>query len=948
MDQARWDKVSEMLHDAMQLTPEERPKILSCADPELRAEVESLLEAHDKAEAAFLTPTTPHMLFSKTVAIAEDARVGNYRIIERIGEGGMGEVFRAVRDDDQYSKEVAIKLVRSEQNSGFVVSRFRNERQILASLDHPNIARLLDGGTTEDGRPFFAMEFIAGEPIDEYCRRHQLPVSEKLKLFLQVCSAVQFAHQRLVIHRDIKPANVLVTSDGTPKLLDFGIAKLLDADAAGQPQQTLTMFRALTPGYASPEQVKGEAITTASDVYSLGVVLYELLTGHHPYRKPDSTASDIARATCEIEPEKPSTAARRKPAADDDEVSSAQAEELRQRLSNALRGDLDNIVSVAIRKEPERRYASVERLGEDIHRYLENRPVLASRGTVQYRFSKFIRRHKAGVAGGVVATIAAIAGVSATVYEAHVARQHQLRAETRFNDVRKLANSLIFDIHDSIQNLPGSTPARKIVLEEAVQYLDNLSKESSSDISLQRELASAYQRVGLLQGNALDANLGQTQAAIASLQKSLALFAAVANSNPDNVSDQLKLAHAHRVLSSVLGNSGKPEAQPEIQAALDVIDILLKRDGSNSQAQFERAGALGQLASLQDDSGDPQGAADSLKIALSINESALKSDPQNKKVQGAIAVARVRLGNELANVGSRRQALEMNRAGLDVYELLVKDQNDARVKRQMAVSLYFRGSIQLMNQDFQGALSTLRRGFAMLHALEQVDPENVLYRMDIAGGHSGLGRALTASGHPEEGLKELDRSLRMYEAQYERDSTYTDIPYWLGEVHVWRGEAFSAMRQPQAALEEYRKGATNFESLIKRSMSRNTRCDLAEAYVKIASALMLVGRNDEASSFFLRAAAIAEPLASATPPNILALYVMADAYSGTGALIDKPARNAGLHASKRPSEESCRWNQKSMDTWGKIPNPSRIGPSGFEVGDPEGVRKQLRQCAGRH
>ena len=318
MTPQRWRLIKEKLDVALGLEASPRAAYLAeigSVDQELRRELDSLLASHEQVLTDFMdAPAIPGVT---AMPVAQESkamigrRVGTYQIVEQIGMGGMGEVYRAFRADDQYRKEVAIKLVRAGQDSAFVVSRFKHERQILANLDHPNIARLLDGGSTEDGVPYFVMELINGRAIDEYCR--ELNISERLKLFLQVCSAVQYAHQRLTIHRDIKPGNILVTSDGNPKLLDFGIAKILDPSAAQDLGPSMTLFQVLTPGYASPEQIKGEPITTATDVYSLGVVLYELLTGQHPYFAAGDTAEKIARKVCDTEPKKPSSVVRWRP-----------------------------------------------------------------------------------------------------------------------------------------------------------------------------------------------------------------------------------------------------------------------------------------------------------------------------------------------------------------------------------------------------------------------------------------------------------------------------------------------------------------------------------------------------------------------------------------------------------------------------------------------------------
>jgi len=314
MTPERYQQIKNLFHAALEREPGERAAFLdqACAhDPSLRAEVETLLAAAEPAEGfierAIQDAVT--LIAADQPEPVEGQRIGPYEVIRQIARGGMGAVYLAMRADDQYRKHVAIKLIRRGLDTDDIIRRFRNERQILAGLDHPNIARLLDGGATDDGRPYLVMEYIAGEPIDDYGDQHKLGAEDRLTLFRQVCAAVHCAHQHLVIHRDIKPSNILVTEDGTPKLLDFGIAKLLTPELAAQTlDATAPALRLMTPDYASPEQVRGEPITTASDVYSLGVVLYGLLTGHRPYRLTGRTPHEVLQAVCEQDPEKPSTA----------------------------------------------------------------------------------------------------------------------------------------------------------------------------------------------------------------------------------------------------------------------------------------------------------------------------------------------------------------------------------------------------------------------------------------------------------------------------------------------------------------------------------------------------------------------------------------------------------------------------------------------------------------
>lgn len=413
-----WNQIQDVLDAALELPPENRTQYLdqACADAEVRRQVESLILSHEEA-GSFLQE--PAMASQGNTSAGDDEesqadfwvgrRIGHYQLIEPVGQGGMGAVFRAARADDQYQKQVAIKLVRSGLGSRFAVARFKSERQILAKLDHPNIARLLDGGATDDGWPYFVMELVDGQPIDQYCDSHKLTIRDRLLLFRIVCSAVQHAHQNLVVHRDLKPANILVTSEGVPKLLDFGIAKILDAKSFPQgAEPTGNFLRMLTPQYASPEQLRGESISTASDVYSLAVVLYALLSGRPPYALEGLTTEGIARVVCEKEPERPSVAASRAdeladPGRNDrtapapDAISSKRSTNS-QRLVRGLSGDLDNIVLKALLKEPQHRYPSVEQFAEDIRRHLAGLPVGARQDTLLYRAGK-IRQTEQGIGG---------------------------------------------------------------------------------------------------------------------------------------------------------------------------------------------------------------------------------------------------------------------------------------------------------------------------------------------------------------------------------------------------------------------------------------------------------------------------------------------------------------------------------------------------------------------
>ncbi len=422
----KWDQVKELFALALERNPEERSSFLlqACAgDDSLRAEIESLLSSFDGAPTFLEDCPAADLLLSKSREIA-GKRIGAYRAVREIGQGGMAVVYLGERDDQNYRKQVAIKMVKPGIDTEQVLQRFRNERQTLAALDHSNIVKLLDGGSSDDGSPYLVMEYVEGLPIDQYSDLHKLSIDDRLRLFREVCSAVQYAHEKSVIHRDLKPANILIAKGGVPRLLDFGIAKLLNPEVFQTALVTRTDWRPMTPEYASPEQIRGHSVTTATDVYSMGVLLFELLTGHRPHRFAGQSLLEMERLVCETDPEKPSDAINRKEekASGDGELLTAITPELvsDQRglqpaeLQRCLRGDLDTIAMKALRKEPERRYGSVEEFSQDIERYLTGMPVRARKPTIAYRSGRFLHRHGESLAAalvvlGLVATLAGAA-----------------------------------------------------------------------------------------------------------------------------------------------------------------------------------------------------------------------------------------------------------------------------------------------------------------------------------------------------------------------------------------------------------------------------------------------------------------------------------------------------------------------------------------------------------
>jgi serine/threonine protein kinase len=467
MTNEQWKQVKDIFSAVVELPPEERAAFTikeSGGDALIIKEVQSLLDSDDEVEDFIENPTMAVSQLVRDETALAGKKIGSYLIEKEIGRGGMGAVYSATRADEHFEKRVAIKLIKRGFDTDDIVRRFRHERQILAALDHPNITRLLDGGATDDGLPYLVMDYVEGLPLTKYCKQKQLSVDERLKLFLQICSAVVYAHQNLIIHRDIKPSNILVTADGVPKLLDFGIAKLTTPDSQQTAERHSTQL--MTPEYASPEQILSQPVTTSTDIYSLGVVLYELLTGHKPFRIKGNNALEISKIITDSAPVKPSSVV----------TQGRKFGERQWAVSVQLRGDLDNIILMAIRKEPERRYSSVEQFAADINRFLKGLPVAARQDTFSYRATKFVQRHKAAVAAGAGIFAALVGGLAATKRQANIARRQRDKAE---------------EINQFLQRMLASANPRSVGKDvKVIEVLGMAAESLEFDFTNQPEIAA--------------------------------------------------------------------------------------------------------------------------------------------------------------------------------------------------------------------------------------------------------------------------------------------------------------------------------------------------------------------------------------------------------------------------------------------------------------------------
>ena len=515
-------RIDEIFHAVADLSADKREQYFAEYDvgTSVRREVEQLVAFDSRSTGALHHEIAgiAEWTLSENEATSKEARCGHYRLTGLLGRGGMGAVYAAERVDGEIAQKVAVKLLHPGADHPALRRRFLAERQILANLSHRNIAKLLDAGHSEDGQPYLVMERVEGQPVDAHTAGKS--IREKIALFIKVCAAVSYLHRNLVVHRDLKPSNILVGRDGEPKLLDFGIARILDLNH----DVTVTSMRMLTPEYASPEEVEGKPVTTAADIYSLGVVLYELLTGATPYRFESGSAGAVALAISSGNITAPS------------------------KLVPALRGDLETILMKALRTEPQQRYASVDAFADDLTAYLESRPVHARAGNSWYRARKFIRRHWVSAAAVTVAVTGLCGGVL-------VANHQRVIAERRFAQVRRLANKL-FDIDAEVRQTPGTTKARQLIISTSLEYLGSLAAEAHGDPELSLELGSAYMNIARLQGVPILANLGQTDEAIKSSKMAELIIASVLASQPGNRLAMLRLAQiAHDRMNIALRGS---------------------------------------------------------------------------------------------------------------------------------------------------------------------------------------------------------------------------------------------------------------------------------------------------------------------------------------------------------------------------------------------------------
>jgi non-specific serine/threonine protein kinase/serine/threonine-protein kinase len=811
-----WARIQSLFDAAADLPAEQRAAYLDRACEgvsELRAEVESLLEWHSRAEgaplsraglalrAAALNPTTLESTHLGRV-------VGSYRLTAVIGSGGMGVVYRGDHVDARLGQRVAVKLLRI----GFRpedLRRFRDEQRILARLEHPNIARLLDAGVAEDGLPYLIMEYVDGVPLMEYCAQQQLGLAQKLDLFESICAAVEVAHQSQVVHRDLKSSNVLVDRQGRTKLLDFGIAKLLDEGTPPTAELTRTGHHMLTPEYASPEQFRGERATTLSDVYSLGVVLHELLCGRRPYRLDGLSAAEAERVVCMDDPQRPSASGTPD--------------------SRRLMGDLDLIALTALAKEPSRRYASVRHLADDLARYRKGMPIHARPDSITYRVGKYVRRNRGALIALVLVLAASLAGVITTARQASETRR-------RFEQVRALANTLLIEIQTEIRDQPGMTRLRQHLVSRATEQLEGLAQDAARDPALRNEVARAYEQLGELRGDPAFASLGDLRGAIADYRRAESLRRQMLLASP--ATDSLR--HAYAGITSRLAlaisydgdNGGAITMNARALGTLDSLTLAYPHDialcAEAARVRCERGWFL--VWSGQLDEGDA-----AIVRAAAVFDSLLRVRPDDLSLMLCRATSAIDLadGYKFAKRENDMVAeLEPVLAQLQAFG--VRYPNHVGLRRRELACLFQLGEAFEVTAPPR-ALATYQRAIEVAQAQFAVDADNFSTRRNSASAYSHLGGLLLDLKRPAEAIAALERSSREQRWLFEHDrSNYSDASN-LSTSLMWMAQSLAKLGRHEDAI------AKAQEAVQVRQQMRASLTDDATNAGNLAAARSVLG-----------------------------------------------------------------------------------------------------------
>jgi serine/threonine protein kinase len=841
----QWQALSPYLDQALAMSDDERATWLSSLaeqDPALAAQLAALLDEHRVlAQEGFLEKG--RFALPNSTGLAGQA-LGPYTLISQIGQGGMGSVWLARRSDGRFERQAAVKFVSIALAGRATEERFKREGSILGRLTHPHIAELLDAGISADGQPYLILEYVDGTTIDQYCDQHTLDVEARVRLFLDVLAAVAHAHANLIVHRDIKPSNVLVTAGGEVKLLDFGIAKLLGGEGQTGAATLLTREGGspLTPQYAAPEQLTNQPITTATDVYALGVLLYVLLSGRHPAGSDLSSPAELVRALLELEPPRPSDAI----TAHGSELIAQKRRATLDKLRRQLRGDLDTIIAKALKKAPAERYSSVTALADDLQRYLKQEPISARPDTIRYRARKFVRRNRVVVALATVALVAILVGSGVAIYQARI-------AERRFQDVRKLAHTILFDLHDEVAKLDGSTKAREMMVQTGLQYLDHLAKNAGGDLELQKEIAAGYMKIGDAQGYPTQPNLGRMADAVASYRKAGDIYERIARKNSAYLPD---LAAYYRSYAGLFRFSDQPQRARELyMAAIQTFDRLRAHQQLDPEQENIYTRAWCNLGDVDEDVDNFQLAWTEFGRCSELAHAQLnrKKDQQSLNM---IAQSAERVGTAAQELGHLREALQaFDEDEKAIRELLAAEPFNPRFQRALALMYQFRGRVYFSDGypdygDPKRALQSLKLYLETAQQMLERDPNNTAAQSSVVRAKMKVSYCLQKSDPPaaiglaRDSLRIIDQMIASNRGGSRVVSDRADGLRKLGEAQLNAGRLAEARSSADLALASSRELAQSttergnlVESLILSGKTSAATRDLAHAQSLLSEAL---------------------------------------------------------------------------------------------------------------
>ena len=735
-------------------------------------------------------------------------RFGPYHAREAIGRGGMGTVYRATREDGEVNLEVAVKSISSPIWSSILDERFRRERQILSQLRHQNIASFLDGGLGEDGLPYLVMELVAGEAIDRYCDLQRLTVRKRLEIFLEVCAAVDFAHRQFIVHRDIKPSNILVNSLGEPKLLDFGLARSMELTAPQQDSPTLYF----TPLYASPELLRGKPAAVTDDVYSLGVLLYKLLIDRRPFASTGTTPAEIVDSVLHTEPRKASTVIGGMDASEASAVAEVRGETA-VGLRRALEGDLNAIALKSVAPAAADRYASVAELAADVTRYLEGRPVRAFAGGGLYRAKKFVVRHKAPVAAVVLILLSITAGIVATLMEASEARRQRAAAERRFQEARELTRYMMFELQNSIQKLPGSTPIKADMVKHSLDYLDRLAAEKNNDDSLRIDIAEGYSELADVLGHPLRPNLGQAAEARDTYTKAIGLLEPVVAREPQNQRAKRALARARLMLGMSFifyrqwdkgGKLVETAAHDLVQMANESpkdFDILSQASAAEESVAMTLTQRDGYTMGGNDDAGND------LRKSIDYAKAALQLKPGDPEGTSQLASSYNHLAL-LTQTRDRPTAAGYFQQALVALDSLPAEQKASSAIRNKRASVLLGMGWNLGSMgDFDRGIAAINEARTTMEQLAEEDPQNRVYPQARASIYRNLGVIQDYAGHSAAAVDAYKTAISILEqllkanpnSPYNR-TTLADLQANAAEISAKMGRHAEAVELARASV----------------------------------------------------------------------------------------------------------------------------------------------------